>query len=303
MNCEIEQLDTEKRNPKTMHLDEMSPLQIAEAMNNEDLVVVKVIRERLPEISKAMEVCAFAYQNGGRIIYMGAGSSGRYAVADAVECPPTFGVKKNTFTAILAGGHRAIWNSVEGAEDNVEAARKDIERIKITSKDVFVGLAASGRTPYVIAGLEVAKKAGCKIITVSCNQGALISKYADIAISVSCGPEIITGSTRLKSGTAEKLVLNMISTGAMVRSGKVYQNLMVDVIQSNEKLRARAVRIVVEATGCDVNLASEKLKEADGFCKVAITSILLRCSVEQAKKALNKNNGFVHKAVEEIKEK
>jgi len=301
MNCEIGLLDTEKRNAKTLHLDEMSALEIAQTMNAEDSIVVRAIKDKLPEISKAMELCASAYQSGGRIIYMGAGSSGRYAVADAVECPPTFGVKKTTFTAILAGGHRAIWNSVEGAEDDIDAARKDIVKIKLNPKDVFIGLAASGRTPYVIEGLVLAKKVGCKTITISCNQTALIAKYADIAINVLCGPEVITGSTRLKSGTAEKLVLNMISTGAMVRSGKVYQNLMVDVVQSNEKLRARAIRIVMEATGCDEGLAAERLKESDGFCKVAITSILLNCSVNEARIALKKNGGFVHKAVEGIK--
>jgi N-acetylmuramic acid 6-phosphate etherase len=297
MNCDITKLETEQRNPGTMNLDEMSSTQIATIMNIEDIKVVAAVRKEIPNISKAIDLCAKVYQQGGRIIYMGAGSSGRYAVVDAVECPPTFGVSKDTFTALLAGGHQAIWDSVEGAEDSKEMADKDIQEAKLTSKDVIVGLAASGRTPYVIEGLKVAKKMGLKIITISCNTNDLISKYADISIHVVPGPEVLTGSTRLKCGTAEKLVLNMISTGTMVRSGKVYENLMVDVVQSNEKLKERTENIIMAATNCSEEEASKKLQEAKGECKPAIVSILLNCSIAEANDRLKKSKGFIRKAI------
>jgi len=297
MNCDLTKLETERRNPETMDLDVMSALEIATVMNKEDAQVLSAIQNQLPQIAAAIDLCSVVYQKGGRLVYLGAGSSGRYAVADAVECHPTFGVGKKTFTALLAGGHRAIWNSVEGAEDSAAFAEKDLKKAKLNNRDVLIGLTASGRTPYVLAGMRLAKTLGVKTIGISCTKADLISEFSDIVINLSCGPEILTGSTRLKCGTAEKLVLNMISTGAMVRSGKVYQNLMVDVIQSNEKLHARAENIVMEATGCSSALANRKLAEADGYCKVAIVSILLKCDVKEARRALKQNGGFVRKAV------
>lgn len=298
MNCDIAKLDTEQRNPETMDMDTMSAIDIITIMNREDYKVLDSIKVELPSIAKAIDFCTNAYQQGGRIIYLGAGSSGRYAVVDAVECPPTFGVPKNTFVALMAGGHRAIWESVEGAEDSGAFASKCLDKAKLTSKDIVVGLAASGRTPYVMEGLKIAKETGCKIVTISCNKTDLISQYADVSIHLPCGPEVLTGSTRLKCGTAEKLVLNMISTGTMVRSGKVYQNLMVDVVQSNEKLRERAENIVMEATGCNKYVAAQKLLEANGYCKIAITSILLGCTAETAREKLKKNGGFIRKAIQ-----
>lgn len=297
MNCDLTKLETERRNPETMDLDVMSALEIATVMNKEDAQVLSAIQNQLPQIAAAIDLCSVTYQKGGRLVYLGAGSSGRYAVVDAVECRPTFGVEKKTFTALLAGGHKAIWNSVEGAEDSAAFAEKDLKKAKLNNRDVLIGLTASGRTPYVLAGMRLAKTLGVKTIGISCTKADLISELSDIAINLSCGPEILTGSTRLKCGTAEKLVLNMISTGAMVRSGKVYQNLMVDVIQSNEKLHARAENIVMEATGCSSALANRKLAEADGYCKVAIVSILLKCDVKEARRALKQNGGFVRKAV------
>jgi N-acetylmuramic acid 6-phosphate etherase len=297
MNCDIKKLETEQRNPLSSDLDEMSSLEIATLMNKEDRNVLNAIQKELPNIANSIDLCSSAYLQGGRIIYMGAGSSGRYGVVDAVECPPTFGVDSNVFTPILAGGKNAVWNSAEGAEDNTEMAIKDLSDNHVTSKDVVIGLTASGRTPYVIAGLKKAWEIGCKIISISCNSTDIVSKYADISIHLSCGPEVLTGSTRLKCGTAEKLVLNIISTGTMVRSGKAYQNLMVDVIQSNEKLKERAENIIIEATSCSPETASKKLKEAKGNCKTAIVSILLNCTVEEAKRRLDLNNGFVRKAL------
>ena len=296
MNCKLNKLETEKRNKKTINLDTMDALAIATIMNEEDKNVVKAVKKELPNIAKVIDMATLTFKNGGRIIYLGAGSSGRYAIVDAVECPPTFGISKNVFKTFLAGGDNAVWESAEGAEDNLTEAVDDLKKYGLNSRDLVIGLAASGRTPYVIGGLKYAKSINSKIATISCNKNDLIGNYADIAIRVSSGPEILTGSTRLKCGTAEKMILNMISTGTMVRSGKVYQNLMVDVIQSNEKLRERAVSIVMEATACSKDIAEEKLNDANGYCKVAITSILLNCSATIAKKKLDENNGFIREA-------
>jgi N-acetylmuramic acid 6-phosphate etherase len=228
---------------------------------------------------------------------MGAGTSGRLGVLDASECPPTFGVSPDTVIGLTAGGEQAFTRAVEGAEDSKEAGRKDLEAHGLTEKDLVIGLAASGRTPYVLGGLEYARSIGCHTASISCNPGSKLSEASDIGIEIVTGPEILTGSTRLKAGTAQKMVLNMISTAAMVGIGKAYQNLMVDVVQTNDKLRERALHIVMEATGTDRESARLALDRAGGKCKTAITMILAGCDAEEAKKRLEAANGQVRAAI------
>ena len=294
---DLTKLTTEQRNPKTMDLDTFTPLQIAQVMNEENENVVRALDAVLPEVATAIEWAADALAAGGRVIYMGAGTSGRLGVLDAVECPPTFGVSFETVIGLIAGGEGAFVKAAEGAEDDAEAGAADLAAHKLESRDLVVGLAASGRTPYVVGGLAYANERGCRTVAIACNKGSRIGEEAQLAIEPVCGPEVLTGSTRLKSGTAQKLVLNMISTGAMVRVGKVYQNLMVDVRQSNEKLRVRAQNIVIEACGCTREEARASLAEADGHVKVAIVSVLLGCSASDARDALDAAHGHVREAL------
>ena len=297
LNVDIRKLGTEQRHPKSVNLDQMSALEICTLMNEEDHKVVDAITPSLPQIAKAAELCAEAYKNGGRVIYMGAGSSGRYGVVDAVEIPPTFGVPIGKFVGLMAGGMKALYTYSEDSEDHEDFAEKDLGELKPTNKDVLIATAASGRTPYAIKGLKLAKAAGMKTICLAANKNALMFEYGDINIPYDVGPEVLTGSTRLKPGTAQKMVLNMISTAAMVLCGKTYSNLMVDVILSNQKLVRRATNIVMDATGCSDEVASAKIKEC-GSAKISIVSILLNCSCEEAKKKLEASNGYVRKAIE-----
>lgn len=246
---DLSNMMTETRNPDTMHLDEMSPLQIVTAMNREDRKVPLAIEAVLPLIAAAVEAVETAFRNGGRLFYLGAGTSGRLGVLDASECPPTFGVDHGMVVGLIAGGDRALRFPIEGAEDSRELGRQDLADHNLQSVDVVIGIAASGRTPYVLGALEYARSPGCRTAAVACNRDSTVGRAADIAIEAVVGPEVLTGSTRLKAGTAQKMILNMITTGAMVRIGKAYQNLMVDVVQSNEKLQTRAENIVMEATG------------------------------------------------------
>ena len=246
-----------------------------------------------------MEWSAEAIASGARIIYVGAGTSGRLGLLDAVECPPTFGVSYDTVVGLIAGGEGAFIKAVEGAEDHEEFGKADLEKISCRREDIVIGLAASGRTPYVIGALNYAKELGCHTVAIACNKNSKIGQFADIAIEPDNGPEVLTGSTRLKSGTSQKMILNMISTGAMIRNGKVYQNLMVDVKQSNEKLISRAENIIVAATGCSHEEAARARVESGGMVKTAIVMILLNCSKEAAEAHLKEANGFIRKAIAE----
>lgn len=290
-------LTTEIRNPDTMNLDQMTPLEIASAMNQEDENAVKAVKSVLPQVGQAIEWAAESLKAGGRIIYIGAGTSGRLGVLDAVECPPTFGVPKEMVVGLIAGGDKAFVEAVEGAEDSKTLCEEDLKAIGLTSEDIVIGLAASGRTPYVIYGLRYADKAGCNTVAIACNKNSEIGKAAKLAIEPVTGPEVLTGSTRLKAGTAQKMILNMISTGSMVGIGKAYENLMVDVKQSNEKLVVRAQNIVMAAAGCSREKAEAVLGQADGHVKTAITMILLNCSYDEAEQKLSEAGGKVRAAL------
>lgn len=295
---DLSRMTTEKRNAATMDLDQMTPLEIAAVMNQEDRKVPLAIEEALPQIAQTIEAVEKAFRQGGRLFYIGAGTSGRLGVLDASECPPTFGVEPGMVVGLIAGGDRALRFPIEGAEDDRELCVMDLKERELCSKDVLVGIAASGRTPYVLGGLDYARSLGCVTAAIACNKGSAVGKAADIAIEVEVGPEVLTGSTRLKSGTAQKLIVNMISTGAMVRSGKAYQNLMVDVVQSNEKLQVRAENIVMEATGVDRAKARATIDAADGKVKTAITMILASCGKEEALALLEKSGGKVREAIQ-----
>ena len=293
-------LVTESRNKETMGLDQMTPLEIVTVMNREDGKAVEAIGEVLPQIAQAIAWCTDSLKQKGRIIYIGAGTSGRLGVLDAVECPPTFGVSPDVVVGLMAGGTPAFVRAVEGAEDSQTMGEEDLKEIHLSPADIVLGLAASGRTPYVIYGLRYAKKIGCRTVAVSCNRDSEIGKEADLAIEPVPGPEVLTGSTRLKAGTVQKMVLNMISTGSMVGIGKVYQNLMVDVVQTNMKLITRAENIVMTATGCTREEARDSLEEAEGSVKLAITMILLQCSAKSAKTRLNRAGGYVRNAIQDV---
>lgn len=299
MTIDLKSLTTETRNSKTMNLDQMSTRQFLEVMNEEDQGVAIAVREQLGEIEKAVQATIASFNAGGRIIYLGAGTSGRLGVLDAVECPPTYGTAPEEVVGLIAGGEAAFVKAVEGAEDSEELAVADLKSIHLTANDTVVGIAASGRTPYVIGGLVYANELGAKTVAVSCNKNAKISQYAmDAKIEVEVGPEVVTGSTRLKAGTAQKLVLNMISTATMVGIGKVFNNLMVDVQLTNLKLVERAKKIVMDATDCDYATAEATLAQAENKPKVAIVMILAAVNAEQAHALLAQTNGFVAKAIQ-----
>lgn len=290
-------LITEQRNPNSMHVDSLSALEIMRLMNEEDKQVPLAIEKCLPQIAQAVECIVAAFQQGGRLVYIGAGTSGRLGVLDASECPPTFGVSPEMVKGIIAGGERALRHPIEGAEDSKEQAVVDLQTIQFSSKDVLVGIAASGRTPYVIGALEYAKSLGSVTVSIASNPNSAMANIVDIAIDTVVGPEVLTGSSRLKSGTAQKLVLNMLTTASMILMGKCYQNLMVDVQASNEKLKARAIRIVMQATDCDKALAEETLKQSDQNAKLAIMMILSGLDRAQAETLLEKHHGKLQLAL------
>ena len=291
-------LITEQRNPNSMHVDSLSALEIVQLMNDEDKQVPLAIEKCLPQIAQAVECIVAAFQQGGRLVYIGAGTSGRLGVLDASECSPTFGVSPEMVKGIIAGGERALRHPIEGAEDSKAQAVVDLQTIHFSSKDVLVGIAASGRTPYVIGALEYAKSLGSVTVSIASNPNSAMANIVDIAIDTVVGPEVLTGSSRLKSGTAQKLVLNMLTTASMILMGKCYQNLMVDVQASNEKLKARAIRIVMQATDCDKALAEETLKQADQNAKLAIMMILSGLDRAQAEALLEKHQGKLQLALE-----
>ena len=291
-------LITEQRNPNSKHVDSLSALEIVQLMNEEDKQVPLAIEKCLPQIAQAAECIVAAFQQGGRLVYIGAGTSGRLGVLDASECPPTFGVSPEMVKGIIAGGERALRHPIEGAEDSKTQAVVDLQTTQFSSKDVLVGIAASGRTPYVIGALEHAKSLGSVTVSIASNPNSAMANIVDIAIDTIVGPEVLTGSSRLKSGTAQKLVLNMLTTASMILMGKCYQNLMVDVQASNEKLKARAIRIVMQATDCDKALAEETLKQADQNAKLAIMMILSGLDRAQAEALLEKHQGKLQLALE-----
>ena len=290
-------LITEQRNPNSMHVDSLSALEIVQLMNEEDKQVPLAIEKCLPQIAQAVERIVAAFQQGGRLVYIGAGTSGRLGVLDASECPPTFGVSPEMVKGIIAGSERALRHPIEGAEDSKAQAVVDLQTIQLSSKDVLVGIAASGRTPYVIGALEYAKSLGSVTVSIASNPNSAMANIVDIAIDTVVGPEVLTGSSRLKSGTAQKLVLNMLTTASMILMGKCYQNLMVDVQASNEKLKARAIHIVMQATDCDKALAEETLKQADQNAKLAIMMILSGLDCAQAEALLEKHQGKLQLAL------
>ncbi|MCR4264571.1 N-acetylmuramic acid 6-phosphate etherase [Nitratireductor sp. ZSWI3] len=296
---ELEKLVSEGRNPKTMHIDLQQTPAILKLINDEDKGVPHAVEQVIPQIAAAVDKVVEAFRNGGRLIYMGAGTSGRLGVLDASECPPTFSVPEDMVFGLIAGGPEALTHAVEGAEDDPAQGREALREAGLTARDVVVGIAVSGRTPYVIGGLNYAREIGATTVALSCNPDSVIGGIADLAIAPVVGPEILTGSTRLKSGTAQKLILNMLTTASMIRMGKIYQNLMVDLTISNQKLFARASRIVMEATGCTLDEAKGYLQSADNDVKLAIMIALTGLEAEDARTALADAGGFLRKAINE----
>ncbi|MER2063933.1 MAG: N-acetylmuramic acid 6-phosphate etherase [Alkalibacterium sp.] len=294
---ELGKMETEKQNPNTMALDQMSVKEALTVMNKEDKKVAEAIEEVIPEIESAVLKIIEQLKKGGRLIYTGAGTSGRLGVLDASECPPTFGTSKEKVVGLIAGGERAFTEAIEGAEDSQELGKEDLVKLELNDKDVVVGLAASGRTPYVIGALNYASEINVPTIAIACNKNSEIGQAADIAIEAVPGPEVLTGSTRLKAGSTQKMILNMLSTIAMVGIGKVYKNLMVDVQPTNEKLISRAENIVMKATEADRETAKQALAESDGKVKAAIIMILLDIDKDAAVKKLEESEGHVRKAL------
>lgn len=293
----MKHLETERRNLKTMKLDSMEIADILKVMNEEDALIPLAIRDSLSEIEEVIKNCVESIKKGGRVVYAGAGTSGRMAVVDAVETIPTFNAPKGLFTFIMAGGNDAIYKAIEAVEDSDSQGELSLENISITSNDILIGIAASGRTPFVRGALRKAREIGCKTVLIANVSEPELSPDADYVIKAVTGPEVITGSTRLKAGSAQKMILNMISSITMIKLGKVYSNLMVDVLTMNEKLKIRAISIVCDATGSDENTARLALEKCEWHAKNAIIQILLSVSAEDATVLLNKNDGYIRRAV------
>lgn len=294
---ELTSLTTEKRNAQTMNLDSLTIHEAAVLMNNEDQKVGTAVAQALPAIENAIKKTTASLQSGGRIIYMGAGTSGRLGVLDAAECVPTFGVSSETVIGLIAGGEKAMIHAVEGAEDSLTLGPTDLKNLNLSAKDTVIGIAASGRTPYVIGGLDYAKHVHAATVSLALNTNALISQHADTAIEIDVGPEFLTGSTRLKSGTAQKMVLNMISTISMLGIGKIYKNLMVDVQPTNEKLIERSKHIIMDATDCSFETAEQAFMAANQNVKVAIVMILTGVNHNEAEEKLQQANGFINQSL------
>ena len=298
---ELKNISTEGQNQETLNIDLLDATGVLEKINAEDEKVASIVKGIIPQIAKAVDHVVQAFSKGGRLIYIGAGTSGRLGVLDAAECPPTFSVSDQQVIGIIAGGEKAIQKAVEGAEDSEIFAIDDLKAVDLSANDVLVGIAASGRTPYVISAMNYGKTVGATVVGISCSYNEKFDQANDINLCAIVGAEALTGSTRMKSGTAQKLILNMLSTASMIRSGKSYKNLMIDVNASNEKLYARAVRIVMQATDCDYDCAKQALDSAKNNAKLATLMILTGLSVEQARASLIDNNGFLRKAVEQTK--
>ncbi len=297
MMVNLSGLTTEKRNPATTRIDAMDTLSMLRVINSEDSKVAEAVGRVLPEIASAVDGIADRLSKGGRLFYVGAGTSGRLGVLDAAECPPTYGTSPEMVQGLIAGGDAAMFRAQEGAEDDFSLGEKDLRERNFTKGDVLVGIAASGRTPYVIGALKYAGSISALTVALSCSENSTIATLADIAITPIPGPEVVTGSTRLKAGTAQKLVLNMLSTGTMIRLGKVYGNLMVDVKATNKKLEERARRIVMEASGCDRAESIRALEESGGNAKLAILMILTGCAPKAGAEALASNGGRLADAI------
>jgi N-acetylmuramic acid 6-phosphate etherase len=295
---DLQHILSEERNPRSMNIDVVSTSELLDIINAEDRLVPEAVGKTLPQITRAVDAIVGAFGEGGRLIYIGAGTSGRLGVLDASECPPTFGVPAGMVIGLIAGGQDAVTNAKEGAEDRADDGAADLRNIGLNRSDVVVGIAVSGRTPYVVGALEFARKTGSKTVAVTCNPDSVVAKSADISIAPVVGPEVLTGSTRLKSGTAQKLVLNMLSTASMIRIGKSYQNLMVDLHASNQKLVARAARIVMQATGCTTEEARRMLDLTGNDVKLAILIALTGMDVDTARVALDDAGGFLRKAID-----
>ena len=288
---------TETRNPNTVNIDRQSSLGIVELINQEDHKVAAAIQEILPDIAKAVDSIVSALQSGGRLFYLGAGTSGRIGILDASECPPTYGTDPGLVLGLIAGGEPAILRAVEGAEDSCTMAANDLQAKQLNSSDILIGIAASGRTPYVIGGLEYAKSIGCQTVSLTCTPDSQMSNIAHLSLTVLTGPEVITGSTRMKAGTAQKMVLNMLTTATMIRLGKVYSNLMVDVQATNLKLKERSRFIVTLATGVTSDQADMALAKAKGSVKLAIVMLLADLTADKASQLLEQANGFTSEAL------
>lgn len=300
MKINLSKMVTESRNPASLQIDTLPTLDMLAVINSEDKKVPLAVEALLPAIAKLVDLVVEAFANGGRLIYCGAGTSGRLGILDASECPPTYGTPREQVVGLIAGGHAAILQAVENAEDNPQMGELDLRDLNFNARDVLVGIAASGRTPYVLGAMAYARSLGATTAAISCNPNSEMGQAADIAIEALVGPEVVTGSSRMKAGTAQKLILNMITTGAMIRSGKVYSNLMVDVEATNAKLIQRQVNIVVEATECSPEEAEDALNQCQRHCKTAIVMILGSLSAPEASAVLSKNKGFIRQALQGI---
>lgn len=300
--AQLENMVSETRNPDTYDLDLINTEQLLTKINQADAIVPDAIKACIPNIGQAVDEIVKSFNKGGRLIYIGAGTSGRLGVLDAVECPPTFSVSSEQVIGIIAGGSQAIYKAVEGAEDSAELGKNDLININYCENDILVGVAASGRTPYVIGAIDYAKSIGTKTISISCNPSSQLATYCDINICAVVGPEVLTGSTRMKSGTAQKLILNMLSTASMIRTGKIYENLMVDVNASNKKLYVRAIRIVMQATHCDAHTAQVALEQTHYNAKLAILHILTNEDIQNIQQQLITNGGFLRQTLESVQQ-
>ncbi len=296
---DLNSINTEQRNSKTTHIDTMSTLDMVKLINEEDKKVAIAVGEEAEHIAAAVDVIAGQLGQGGRLVYVGCGTSGRLGILDAVECPPTYSTDPEEVIGLIAGGNEAIFRAKEGAEDDPVQGVEDLKKINFSSRDVLVGIAASGRTPYVLGAMEYARKLGAHVIGISCSTGSQVEQAAEIAITPLPGPEVVTGSTRMKSGTAQKMVLNMLSTGAMIKLGKVYGNLMVDVKPSNEKLVERCKRIVCQATGVDYDTAARTLQACGYRAKVAIVMLKTGTDAHRAEQLLAQHDNRVAAAIGE----
>jgi len=298
MDHTIKKLTTEQRNENTRHIDQKSTVEILQLINSEDSKIPAVIASSLSEIAQATDAIVAGFKQGGRLLYFGAGTSGRLGILDASECPPTYGTDPELVQGIIAGGKEAIQRAVEGAEDNEELGISDINQLQVGSSDVVVGIAASGRTPYVLGAMQRAKELGATVVGIANNADSPMKEIASIMIEAVVGPEVVLGSTRMKSGTAQKMILNMLTTASMIKSGKVYDNLMVDLLPSNHKLVIRAKRLIEIATGADENVVEKAYEESRGHVKTAIVMILADVSSEEATELLEASSGFVRDAIQ-----
>ncbi|SDD39304.1 N-acetylmuramic acid 6-phosphate etherase [Paenibacillus sp. UNCCL117] len=295
---QLSELTTEQVNPRTQHIDELPTEQILALINNEDRLVADILQGMIPELAKAVDLIVASFKRGGRLFYIGAGSSGRIGILDASECPPTYGTPPEMVQGLIAGGFQAVKDAVEGAEDSEELGMADIDANRIGPDDVIVGIAASGRTPYVLGAMKRARAVGAGVIGLCNNAGTPMAPLSDILLEAVVGPEVVMGSTRMKAGTAQKLILNMLTTSSMIRMGKVYGNLMVDVLPSNVKLVHRAKRIIRLATEASDSQIEQAYQESGGHVKTAIVMILGEATAQEAQEALNATGGFVRKSLE-----